>query len=407
MNPFEGMPIFGDLAKMFQNQGPVNWDIARQIGVYMAAEGRSEANVEPLERIRLEELARVAELHIAEKTGLATSITGRSVSIRATTRAEWAALALEAWRPLFERLAESLGRGSLSGPAAGDLGDLSGLFGPGATDDAGDDAGSGDLGPEALLGNMMQVMAPAILGMQLGLMVGHLARRALGPYDLPIPRPPSDELIVVPANLDQFATDWSLPPDDVRLWVCLDAIAHHAVLGRPHVRARLETLLNDYAGGFQPDPDAMSGKLERLDPSDQSSWEDVFGDPDALLGSMESPHQREIKPQLEALTVTIEGYVDWVLDEVGGRLIGSYGPLSEALRRRRVEANSGDRFVERLFGLELSQKQYDRGEAFVRGVVERAGEAGLARLWHSERELPTPPEVDAPGLWLARIDIDD
>jgi hypothetical protein len=27
-------------------------------------------------------------------------------------------------------------------------------------------------------------------------------------------------------------------------------------------------------------------------------------------------------------------------------------------------------------------------------------------LWRSERELPTPPEVDAPGLWLARIDID-
>ncbi|HEX2850653.1 MAG TPA: zinc-dependent metalloprotease [Acidimicrobiales bacterium] len=403
MNPFEGMPIFGDLAKMFQNQGPVNWEIARQIGIYMAAEGRAESNVEPLERIRLEELARVAELHIAEKTGLATSITGRSVSIRATTRAEWAALALEAYRPLFERLAESLGRGSLSAPGGADAADLGRLLGQGA--DPGDEGGAGGVDPEALLGNMMQVMAPAILGMQLGLMVGHLARKALGPYDLPIPRPASDELVIVPANLEQFAADWSLPPDDVRLWVCLDAITHHAVLGRPHVRARLESLLNEYAGGFQPDPDAMSGRLERLDPSNQSSWEDVFGDPEALLGSMESPRQREIKPELEALTVTIEGYVDWVLDDVGGRLIGSYGPLSEALRRRRVEANSGDRFVERLFGLELSQRQYDRGQAFVRGVVERAGEAGLVRLWHSERELPTPPEVDAPGLWLARIDL--
>jgi uncharacterized protein (DUF2342 family) len=44
---------------------------------------------------------------------------------------------------------------------------------------------------------------------------------------------------------------------------------------------------------------------------------------------------------------------------------------------------------------------------FVRGVVERAGEEGLVRLWHSGKELPTPAELNAPGLWLARIDLPD
>jgi hypothetical protein len=29
----------------------------------------------------------------------------------------------------------------------------------------------------------------------------------------------------------------------------------------------------------------------------------------------------------------------------------------------------------------------------------------LARLWRTRRELPTPAEVDAPGLWLERIDL--
>jgi uncharacterized protein (DUF2342 family) len=37
--------------------------------------------------------------------------------------------------------------------------------------------------------------------------------------------------------------------------------------------------------------------------------------------------------------------------------------------------------------------------------VERAGEPGLARLWESAWELPTPAELEAPGLWLARIDL--
>ena len=390
-NPFEGMPIFGDLAKLFSNQGPVNWDVARQIGGYLAAEGQPEGNVDPIERIRLEELARVAELQIGGATGLPTSVTGRALRIRATNRSEWANATLEAYRPLFERLATSLGSGSLSAP------------GP----DPDDADGLGGAMGEEMLGNLLGVMAPMILGMQLGLMVGHLARRSLGQYDLPVPRPPGDELLVVAANLDEFAKDWSLPPEDLRLWVCLDSVAHHAVLGLPHVRARLESLLLDYAGGFTPDPNAMTEKMSAIDPTDQSSWEDVFGDPDALLGSMESDEQRRIKPALEALTSTIEGYVDYTLDTVGAGLIGSYGQLTEALRRRRVEANKGDRFVERLFGLELSQPQYDQGGAFVRGIVEREGEAALQRLWSSERELPTPNEVAAPGLWWERINLPD
>jgi uncharacterized protein (DUF2342 family) len=72
-----------------------------------------------------------------------------------------------------------------------------------------------------------------------------------------------------------------------------------------------------------------------------------------------------------------------------------------------VTADPSDRFVERLLGLELTQAQYERGAAFVDGAVERAGSEALDRLWRSERELPTPAEVDAPGLWLARIDLPD
>ena len=79
--------------------------------------------------------------------------------------------------------------------------------------------------------------------------------------------------------------------------------------------------------------------------------------------------------------------------------------VTEAIRRRRVEASTSDRFVERLFGLELTQDRYDRGAAFVDGVVERAGTEAIERLWRSADQLPTPAELDAPGLWLARIDL--
>jgi putative hydrolase len=379
------MPFFGDLARMLQGQGPVSWDAARQFATQVATGGTPEGNVEPLERIRFEELARVAELRVAGATGLETSVTGRPVTVVPVTRTEWARRTLDAWRPRLERMATTLAAAQ------------------GAPDD---DDPAGDPAAQ-LLGGLFQMVGPVMLGMQAGAMVGHLAGRSLGQYDLPIPRPPSDELLVVPANVAAFAEEWSLPGDDLRLWICLSEVTHHAVLGLPHVRTRLDQLLLDYAGGFQVDTGALESKLGTLDPTDMTSFQQALSDPEALLGAVRSPAQAALQAPLEALVAVVVGYVDHVMDQVGTHLVGAYGQLTEALRRRRVEAGAADRFVEHLLGVELGQPQYERGAAFVDGVVERAGEDALARLWASARELPTPAEVDAPGLWLARIDLPD
>jgi uncharacterized protein (DUF2342 family) len=85
--------------------------------------------------------------------------------------------------------------------------------------------------------------------------------------------------------------------------------------------------------------------------------------------------------------------------------VASGSRVAEAVRRRRVEADQSDVFVERLLGLTLSQDAVERGHDFVAGVLERQGDLG--RLWASPQELPTPAELDAPGLWLARIDLPD
>ena len=387
-NPFKGMPIFGDLAKLFQQQGPVNWDAARQLALSIATGDTttSEPNVDPLERIKIEQLARVADLQVANATGLTTSLTGRGVTIVPVTRSQWAQQTLDAYRPLFEQLAGSLHQDEPTVPDEA----------PSAAD------------PMAWMAPLMQMIGPTMLGMTAGSMVGHLAQRSFGRYDLPIPRPVDDELTIVIANLVQFGEEWSLPADDLRLWVCLHEIATHAVLGVPHVRAALEALLHDYLAGFETDSGSLERQLGEVDmsnPGDMAGLQQMFGDPETLLGAIQSPAQRELLPRLEALMAVIVGYIDHTMDQIGTGLVGSYSMVTEAVRRRRVEADQSDRFVERLFGLELTQAQYDRGNAFVAGVVERAGAVGLARLWVSAENLPTTAEVDAPGLWLARIDL--
>lgn len=381
-NPFEG--LFGELAKLLSNQGPVNLQVARQMAQWLAMEGQAEANVDPVERMRYEELARVADLQVTSATGLSTSMTGGVLSVRPVGRGEFGSLTLDAYRPLFEGLAASLGRSAQP------------------------DADDSDADPTAqLLGGVSEVMGPLLLGLQAGSLVGHHARRALGQYDLPIPRPRSDELLVVPASVNAFAADWSLPPDDVRMWVCLLQITHHAVLARPHVSERLDGLLRDYVGGFEADPSAVEEKLGSIDPTDPTSFQTVLGDPSELLGAIQTPAQRQVLARIQALVAAVVGYVDHVAEAIGKQLVGSAPALLEAVRRRRAEDGEGRQLVEHLFGIDMGPAQFERGAAFVRGVVERAGEEGLARLWRSERELPTPAEVDAPGLWLERIDLPD
>lgn len=382
-NPFGN--LFGDLAKLLGSLsagGPINWDVARQFAQWIATEGEAEPNVDPLQRIRLEELLRVADLHVADTTGLSTLVDGRPPTVRAVTKIEWTHHTIEAYRSLLEVLARGLA------PRV-----------PTESDVEPDPA-------TGLLGNLPQVFGPFLMATMAGSMVGHLAQRAFGQYDLPLPRPASSELLLLPVTIDAFAAEWSLPVDDVRLWVCIHELVHHAVLSSPHVRSRLEALLIEHAGAFDADPTALESKLDQLDPNDPESFQSVLGDPELLLGAVQSEAQRTLLPRLEAITITLEGYVDHIMDTVGRKLIGSFGMLAEALRRRRVEDAAGRRYVGRLFGLRLDQHAYDRGRAFVQGVVERAGDDVLLRLWSDPDQLPTPAELDAPGLWLARIGVE-
>lgn len=404
-----GLPAFGEgpfgdlmrqLARFFTGQGPLNWEMARQMAQWAAAGGEPEPNPDPISRVRLEELMRVAEMHVSEATGLQVSASGL-LAVRAVAPSEWAMRTLDDWKALLEKLAEKM-TPTLPPGAQGTTGAQPM---PGAWF-GGPDPGAGDEDPMArLFGTLPQVLGPFLFGLQAGSMVGQLASRAMGQYDLPMPRPPADEVLMVPSTIERFSSDWSLGPDDVRMWLCVREAANHAVLRRPHVRARLEQLIGEYVDAFAPTSAALEERMADIDFNDMAGLQAAFGDPETILGELQNDEQRRIQVPLQTTLATVVGYVDHVMDTVGRRLIGSYGSLAEALRRRRLEETSGSRILGQLFGVSLHGDHYEQGQAFVRGVVERAGEEGLSKLWRSERELPTPAELSAPGLWLARIEL--
>lgn len=405
--------LLGDLIKLLQAKGPVHRELAYQLAVGIASEGEDEPNVEPLTRMRLEELVRVADLHVTEVTGLSTSITGKSLEAQPVNRSAWAWHTLEAWQPLLESLASSIAPGVASASETDQPGaPMSGIeaMGAGLWSEmlARSGQGGGDIdgsGAQDLLGGWVAAVGPVLISVQYGAAIGHLAQRAFGQYDLPVPRPPSDKLLLVPRNIASFAEDWSLPAGDVELWVCLREVAHHAVLGISHVNERMYSLLRAYTNGFEPRADNLEDTMASFDISDPGAIERALGDPAILLGELRTPVQRSTMDQISTTVAVIEGYVDHVVLQTSQHLINSAGALSEAMQRWRIDGKQGEASVDRLFGLHLDNASTERGAAFIKGVLDRAGEGGLALLWSSATNFPTEAEVDAPGLWLERISL--
>jgi hypothetical protein len=120
--PFAGMPLFGDLAKAMAGQGPLQWDIARQVAISTATNGtNSEANVDPTSRVGLEQLAPIADMHVRNYTGLATG-TGIGTAlpnIVVTNHSTWVHHTLESYKPLFTQLATALSNPSVDAPQPG------------------------------------------------------------------------------------------------------------------------------------------------------------------------------------------------------------------------------------------------------------------------------------------------
>src|SRR3984885_7111554 len=390
-NPMGG--LLGDLMKVI-GSGPGagdSWfEAARTLAFGVATDGGEDENPDPLVRIAFEELARVAEMHVAEATGI-NPTSGGGVAFEAVGPGQWSFRVLEAYRPVLKSMVEAQQQGAAAVPSSQDLSEL-------------DPDAAGGLG--GLLGQFALTLGPVFLGMQFGSAAGHLARRAFGQYALPLPWPESATLLLVPGNVARFADDWSLPLQEVQLWVCVRELSMHAVLTRPAVRSSLTTLLADASAHAAA---AQQSIVERLGDglTDPTALEDALGDPEALLSDLISPEQRSISSTLTAQTTAIGAYVDHVTAGIAASLTSSHAALREAWYRYRIEGGKGEQAFAGLFGLDMGQDEVDRGRDFINGVVERAGEDALARLWRDELDLPPPAGVDAPGLWLARIGLLD
>jgi len=372
------VPLFREIQRvLMSSSGPVNWELARQVGIASASWGTEDAAPSEEDRRGFDEAVRVAELQVAGFTGLeAPSDIPRVEAVR---RGQWVQANIEGLRALLE-------------PAAAKVGDAIA-------------AAQRDAVPEqaqAGVAQMLGQVSPLLLGAQVGTVLGTLAQQVLGQYDIAVPRPDdAGALLFVVPNIARFEEEWSLDPIDFRTWIAIHEVTHRFEFARPWALTRFRELIDDFTSTLTLDVEELQQRLASLDPSNPEGMQEMLAGQDSLFGAVMDDEQRLKLRRIQAFMTTSEGYGDHVMHALGERMLPSYARIDEAMRRYR-ETEQVDPVFERLLGIEVKREQYRLGRAFCDTVVELTDETTLARMWDSAEALPSMPELEEPRLWLAR-----
>ncbi|MEO8288098.1 MAG: zinc-dependent metalloprotease [Chloroflexota bacterium] len=259
----------------------------------------------------------------------------------------------------------------------------------------------GNLGT-LLMGDVSQTL----LSSQLGALLGYLARRVLGQYDLSLlgKEPVTDgRLYFVEPNISGVCTELGLNSDDFRLWIALHETTHaYEFEAYPWVRVYFNELLEEYFGHLTDDllnfGSGVSGAKGLLDRaranmSNGENWVEM----------VMSPEQRALFSKLQALMSIIEGYSNYIMNAVGERLLPSYNVIKERIEQRAERRSSIEKLFIRITGLAIKMEQYKLGETFINSIVATHGIQVANRIWEGPEMVPTLDELHNPKDWLARI----
>jgi len=391
-NPGEGgeffgrIPLFREFARLLAGEsGPVNWELARQVAVATAAGAEALGATPALpspgyvpeagEQRAWDERLRLAELWVEPVSSLPAP--PRPLTTKPINRPDWAEAVLPSVAPLVEpaarRMAEATGTGSGLGAEAGVPPEMAGMVGR--------------------LGGL-------IAGLQVGGVVGQLARLVLGQYDLAIPPADPATVVLLVENVAAFEQASDVPVDQVRLWLaCHEVIRQRLFTGVDWLAGHLHELLEEMARLTEPDPAGLLEKLQDLNRLDNLQEMLEGGD---LLGEP-SPALRAATQRLAVLLALTGGYTVVLSGRVLEGRLPALAAIETAAERRFADPDGAHALFAQLLRADPAQAAVARGERFCREVLAATDVEGLDRIWAHPNFLPTPEELDAPGRWLERV----
>jgi coenzyme F420 biosynthesis associated uncharacterized protein len=250
----------------------------------------------------------------------------------------------------------------------------------------------------------------SVLSAEVGLLLGYLARRVLGQYDLALlGREPvtNGKLYYVEPNILTVERTLGLPPEQFRMWLALHETTHAFEFeGYPWVRGYFNSMLEAYFEFLKEDIDQLRSGLRGVKVFVNRARSQERGD-GTWFEALMTPPQRELFAKIQALMCIVEGYSNHVMNAVGKELLPGYADIQRKFTTRQRERGFTEQLFARLTGLDLKLEQYRLGEEFIDRIAAERGHDTAKRIWDGPDMLPTMAEIRNPASWLERLDRHD
>jgi coenzyme F420 biosynthesis associated uncharacterized protein len=259
-----------------------------------------------------------------------------------------------------------------------------------------------NLGP---LRPAMQIGTGLVLSSEVGVVLGYLAQRVLGQYELVMldeaveDRPP--RLLFVLPNLGQAVRSFDADEREFMTWVTLHEVTHAVQFaGVPWLHRHVAGLMRELLNSAELRLDAPR-KLRIPNGEELRKLVAALRKGD-LISIVTTKAERDTLDRVQAVMAVIEGHAEHVMDAVAPDLVPSLARLRASLDRRRRSQSGLSRLLGRLLGLDLKLRQYEQGKRFCDAVVRSGGAAALHHVFSSPDALPTLAELGDARAWLAR-----
>jgi coenzyme F420 biosynthesis associated uncharacterized protein len=343
---------------------PIDWAVAERVARRFA--GRDPLAVSYLSASLRDDFHAVtmeAEQLVSEHTGLRAPGTARA---RVVDRASWVSANVSSMRRLLEPLTARVG--------------------------------------ERMASSRVAPIGRRIAGTETGVLLGYLAQRVLGQYDLLVLDDDAhtvDAVYYVGGNILALEKRFAFRPRDFRLWIAIHEVTHRAQFtGVPWMKPYYLSLVESSLQSIDPDPGRIVQALARAADEMRKGRNPL--DDGGLVALIASDEQRGALANVQALMSLLEGHGNSVMNRLGREHVSGQARMARVLHARRQSTGIAA-FLQKLIGLESKMRQYEVGEAFIAVVEREAGPRGIDAAWRGPEFLPTLDELQRPHEWLARV----
>jgi coenzyme F420 biosynthesis associated uncharacterized protein len=242
-----------------------------------------------------------------------------------------------------------------------------------------------------------------VMSVQVGVLLGVLARKVLGQYDLSLlaPETQGGALYFVEPNIDRIQHGLGLNAEDFRMWIALHETTHaYEFEAYPWVRQHFNALLRRYFDTVNEQLQSVQGGIG---PFIARIFENM-NKGQHWMEALQTPTQRAIFNELQALMSLVEGYSNHIMNAIGEQVLPNFAEIERRIEERKGSRNLAEQLFNRVTGMDLKLAQYQQGQHFVDTIVKQRGIAFATKVWQRAEHLPTMDEIRNPERWIARMD---